>query len=337
MTQPLTSLVKRPPKTMVSNRSNNSLNPQSLKPLNIRVPATTANLGPGFDSFGLALALYNRFKFEAITEKNTTSTIELSDATCIEMTKLSLVPEENLVYQSFAYYFKQQQIEPPQVKITIEGHIPLARGLGSSSTAIAAGLFAANVWNNNHCNTDILIQYATAIEGHPDNVAPALAGGCRLCDGEEAYLLDWPRDWQVIIVVPQYPLLTEKARSVMPNKVSIPDAVFNLRKSSLLTYAIVKNDGDALSQALTDKLHQPYRKTLIPEFERVEAIAKQHNAYGTVISGAGPSLAIFCDKALSPSLIQTLKQDAQTLSAPNPPFKVLPLAIDNNGTHLDNV
>lgn len=296
----------------------------------IKVPATTANLGPGFDSFGLALSLYNQFSFKAAN----IASITIADNCTVDMSKLDLTPNNNLIYKAFQYYFEQQQQPPPIVQITVESHIPLARGLGSSSTAIAAGLFAANQWHNNACSIETLITYATELEGHPDNVAPALTGGCCLCDDDQIYPLTWPTEWGVIIVVPQYPLLTEEARSVMPEKVTMVDAVFNLRKSSVLTYAIQSGNANAFKQALKDKLHQPYRKPLIVEFDSVEKLALANGAFGCVISGAGPSMAIFTPKQQQATLAKRLEEQAKNLSNTEVPFKVLTLAIDTQGSHV---
>jgi len=311
------------------------------KALDIRVPATAANLGPGFDSFGLALALYNRFRFTPADH----NAITLAPGTCISTTGMDLTPEKNLVYQAFHYYFKHHQHPTPTVHIEIEGHIPLARGLGSSSSAIAAGLFAANSWHANACAMDNLIALATDIEGHPDNVAPAFTGGCQLCDESndelpaqsntpvQTYALPWPDDWQVIMVIPSYPLLTQTARNVMPTQVTMSDAVFNLRKASLLTYALLQQDKTAFAAALDDRLHQPYRQTLIPEFEAVATIAKNQGALGTVISGAGPTIAIFVTEAQKASILSTLKAEAPLFSTGDEPCKVLALAVDTQGTH----
>lgn len=269
----------------------------------IRVPATLANLGPGFDSFGMAVDQYNLFHI------NPNASV---DKICFAQPGLELSdnPADNLVFRAANYLAKALGQSCPPFELTIDARLPLARGLGSSSTAIVAGLLAANRLFSDPCDLPKLCQLATALEGHPDNVVPALLGGVRLCDGPQSYHLPWSPDWAIILVIPAYPILTEEARRVLPAQPSRADAVFNLRKASLLTYALLKEDSNVFASSLSDALHQPYRAQLIPEFQSVSQLASHHGAMGTIISGSGSTLAVFSQRAQHEQLLSILKKEA---------------------------
>ncbi len=298
----------------------------------IRVPATTANLGPGFDSFGLALKCYNRFFFKL---NPTADRLTFSPKTCVDVTNTSLNPGESLVFQALERFYEEIQTPRPPFEVKIEAHIPLARGLGSSSTVIVGALVGANTLAGSPLNDQALLRLATDLEGHPDNVAPALLGGALLCDESEgevkAYPLAWPEDWKVVVAVPEYRLLTEKARSVLPKQFSMGDAVFNLRKASLMTYALLQHDGQAFAASLSDRLHQPYRSGLIPEFEPLQACALQAGAFGCVISGAGPSMAVFYPEANHSAVMAGLQAYVETLVTD---VRLLALSPDLQGAHV---
>lgn len=294
--------------------------------ISLRVPATTANLGPGFDSFGLALKLYNRFEFIPADADR----LRILPGTCVDVADLSLDPPENLVFQALDRYYAMLGRERPSLDVGLEVHIPLARGLGSSSTAIAAGVVAANRLNHDALDRHALVALATEIEGHPDNVAPAILGGCMLCDEDRVYPLPWPEDWQILIALPDYPMRTDNARKALPGSYSIHDAIYNLRKASVLTYGILRHDGDAFRQSLYDALHQPFRGPLITEFEPVRQIAVGKGAFGAVISGAGSAIALFFPESVRPALLDELNRYKQEES---PDLRLMPLSVDHQGAH----
>ncbi len=267
-----------------------------------QVPATAANMGPGFDTFGLALKLHNRFMATEASQDN----LIISPNSTVELSGLLRNPTDNLFFQAVDRVFAELGKPRPAIEVSIEGHIPLARGLGSSSTAVVAGLSVANSLSGNPFNHQQILKLAIELEGHPDNVAPALLGGVVLTDGEQTYPIPWPADWKIITVIPDYVVFTEEARQVLPRQYPLDSAVFNLRKASLLTYALLKQDSEAFSRSLDDMLHQPYRKQLIPEFDEITAIAQSHGAFGTVISGSGPTVAVFCHNHHLNSLQQAL-------------------------------
>jgi homoserine kinase len=260
----------------------------------ISIPATTANLGPGFDSFGMALSLYNLFD----------ATPAPTDA--FAFSSHSSVPamgaDGRLFFNALDRFYQTLGQPRPRLNVTVTAHIPLARGLGSSSSVIAGALRLGTELSGQVMSEAALVALATEIEGHPDNVAPALLGGVQLCDGPKTYALPWPEAWGVLVLVPDYPLETAKARAALPPHVTYSQAITNVRKASLLTYALLKADADALADALEDALHQPYRQGLIAEWPMVQAWAKASGAFGCVISGAGPSLAVFYPKATPPTV-----------------------------------
>ncbi len=293
--------------------------------ISIRVPATCANLGPGFDSLGLALKLYNHF--EVIPAD--TDGMSIAEGNCVDVAGMSLAPEQNLFFKALNRFYEKLGQQRPTVHVAVEAHIPLARGLGSSSTAIVGGLLAGNILAGEPMSKTELIELATEIEGHADNVAPAVLGGVVLCDGPVAHTLPWPEDWQVAVVVPEEKLLTETARGVLPEKVPMADAVYNMQKAALWTHAVHQRDEAAFQSALADKLHQPYRGPLIPVFEPVAKVAATCGAFGAVVSGAGPSVAVFYPKNATEKLVPELKSLCDGLSA-----KVLAVSLDDTGAHL---
>ncbi len=255
----------------------------------VSVPATTANIGPGFDCLGAALSRYNRFGFDPATA--TDLTIQVSGAERDRVT----TDRSNLVYQAFCQLFERLQRPVPPIQIQIELGVPLARGLGSSSTAIVGGLMGANALAGSPFSTGELAAIATDIEGHPDNVVPALLGGCQLAtanDQGEITLcpLDWHPSIVPVVAIPAFEVSTAEARRVLPQQYDRADAIYNVGHLGLLLRALATGNGDWLRTALGDRIHVPYRQTLIPGYDGVGAAAISAGAYGVTISGAGPTL-----------------------------------------------
>jgi homoserine kinase len=268
----------------------------------VTVPATTANIGPGFDCIGAALTLYNQFQFTLLleTDEDVKITVNGTEAERVSTDK------NNLLYQSFVKLYQHLGKTPPSVAIDIQLGVPLARGLGSSATAIVGGLVGANQLAGNPLSTIEVMELAIAIEGHPDNVVPALLGNCRLCAGEAS-------NWQIcevfwhshivpVVAIPNFELSTEEARSVLPTHISRSDAIFNIARLGLLVKGLETGCGDWLQMAMEDKLHQPYRQGLIRGYEAVKSAALAAGAYGMVISGAGPTLLALSDRDRSDSV-----------------------------------
>lgn len=270
----------------------------------VKVPATTANLGAGFDCLGAALSLENQFEF-SLSEEKTTLTVIGEGAKQIQLT------EDNLLYKSFLLFYDHLGIPTPNVEIKIEINVPLARGLGSSATAIVAGLLAANHFSPTKLSQTELLNLAIAIEGHPDNVVPAMLGNCILAVGET-------ENWQFvpitcnsaikfIIAIPNFELSTETARSVLPKHLSYSDAIYNMAHLSLLIKGLETGNAQWLTEALKDKLHQPYRKNLITGYDQLYENVLNAGAYGMVISGAGPTLLALANESVTEAVMETMK------------------------------
>lgn len=258
----------------------------------VQVPATTANLGPGLDCLGMALKLYNIIELE---QQDKGMSIEVMGEGAFEIAR----DEKNIVYQAVLRLFKQINYPLKGLRIKLINHIPVARGLGSSAAAIVGGLIGANVLAGARLSLREILTLAAKIEGHPDNVAPAVYGGIVIsvpADNEIKCLkISPPPELKVVISIPNYPLMTKKSREALPQHVSLQDAVFNLGRVALLIAALHQGDLSFLATAMEDRLHQPYRASFIPGMKKIFAAARLAGARGVTISGAGPTVAAFTD------------------------------------------
>ncbi len=275
----------------------------------VRVPATTANIGPGFDCLGAALTLYNKFTFS----------LSEDDAPNLEITATGVNADrvgcnaDNMVYQAMKAFYDRIGKSIPKIKIDIDMNVPLARGLGSSATAIVGGLVGANLLAGEPFSTQQIADLATEIEGHPDNVVPALLGGCRLSASGvdrpwEVSELAWHSEIIPVVAIPAFELSTAAARRVLPESYSRSDVVFNMAHLGLLMQGLATGNQDWLKAALQDKVHQPYRKALITHFDAVEAAAIEAGAQGLVISGAGPTLLALTNASAAAGVAAAMKQ-----------------------------
>ncbi len=298
--------------------------------LTVTVPATTANLGPGFDCIGAALSLYNRFQFSQLVETNQFLIIEASG---LEADRVQ-TDDSNLAYQAFVHLYKRIGQTPPPLHLSIHLEVPLARGLGSSATAIVGGLVGANALAGQPLSNAELAALATELEGHPDNVVPALMGGCCLAassQDEKWTICDvpWHEEVVPVVAIPNFELSTAEARRVLPPNYSRSDAIFNTAHLGLLLRGLQTGKAEWLQTALQDRIHQPYRQPLIPGYEVVQAAALAAGAYGLVISGAGPTLLALThpDRA---NLVQRAIAEAWTSFGIEVKAQILP--IDMQGT-----
>lgn len=269
--------------------------------ITVTVPATTANLGPGFDCLGAALSLYNQFVFSPLSPGQP----DQIEASGLEADRVK-TDESNMAYQAFRHLYQQLNQPPPAIHLAIRLGIPLARGLGSSATAIVGGLVGANMLANSPLSQADLMALAIDLEGHPDNVVPALIGGCRLAASQNEVIqpaawsicdIPWHPDVLPVVAIPDFELSTSEARRVLPSAYSRQDAIFNAAHLGLLLRALQTGQSDWLQAALQDRIHQPYRQALIPGYETVQTAAIQAGAYGLVISGAGPTLLALAHSA----------------------------------------
>jgi homoserine kinase len=277
----------------------------------VRIPASTANLGPGFDTLGMALDLYAWID------------MAIADTTLIHLhgEQMKDIPNDkrNLVYKVAQQVFASAGVDYPELEISMYSEIPLTRGLGSSASAIIGGMYAANALTGGKLTDDELFQLATRLEDHPDNVGASLYGGIVVAfwDGDRAQSIRIEPDerLEVLAVIPDFHLATEKARHILPEQVNMKDAVFNVSHSSLLVAALCTGNLPVIGLAMKDALHQPYRSTLIPGMEAILRDASQYGALGVALSGAGPTLLALVDKnepnktKLEAFLLETLRRE----------------------------
>ena len=261
----------------------------------VDVPATTANLGPGFDCLGAALDLNNRFAMRRI--EGSGERFEL----IIEGTEGSHLRggPDNLVYRAAQRVWKAANMEPVALEARVRLAVPPARGLGSSATAIVAGLMGANALVGEPLSKEKLLELAIDIEGHPDNVVPSLLGG--LCITAKAasqrwrvVRCEWISSVKAVVAIPSIRLSTSEARRAMPKAIPISDAVVNLGALTLLLQGLRTGNGDLIADGMHDRLHEPYRWRLIKGGDDVKAAALEAGAWGCAISGAGPSIIALC-------------------------------------------
>lgn len=261
--------------------------------IKVKSPASSANLGPCFDCAGIALPLYNIVKTKKTNDGKIVVIIdEKGDVRRFE------VDEKNIIFQSFKKFHEKINTQMIGYEVNVETEIPIARGLGSSASVIAGALIGANELNGKPLSEHDLINIAASIEGHPDNTTPALTGGFVVAsiedDGTVLYeKIKWCDDWKISVCIPDYKLLTELARSVLPKEINFKDAVYNIQKSAQLVTAITNGNEDIMRSALKDRIHQPYREKLIPGMvDIIEKLREEQNVLGCVLSGAGPTLAV---------------------------------------------
>ncbi len=261
-------------------------------PITVRLPATTSNLGPGFDVLGLALDLWNTVSVEPAEDWQVTIVGEGRDR----------LPQDegNRVVQAFRWTFEQLGERPPSgAHFHCRNDVPVGSGLGSSATAVLAGMAAALAWMGRPLDRDRLLVWAVAWEGHPDNAAPALYGGlvaAGLRENGRPWVLPlelhpfWKERVRLVLALPQVELPTQEARRVLPDRVPLKDAVFNLAHALKVVEALRRGDPDLLREGMRDRWHQPYRLPLIPGATEAMQAAQKAGAVAVMLSGAGPSV-----------------------------------------------
>lgn len=250
----------------------------------VRVPATSANLGPGFDVAGLALSLYNTFVFEL------TDTPGVEILGCPEQ----FATEDNMTYQAFREGARECNLSYMGVRISCSGDVPYTRGLGSSSTCIVAGIVGAFAFAERAEERQTILNIATRIEGHPDNVAPAIYGGLTVSVmNEQITTLNIPvkNEYRFVALIPPFTLSTELSRSVLPDRIPRKDAIANVSHLSLLVASLINGYDEGLRIGFRDHLHQPYRGNLIKGYDEImHRLAEDTKLLGCYLSGAGPTI-----------------------------------------------
>lgn len=308
--------------------------------ISVKVPATSANIGPGFDTMGIAFPLYNTVTIEETVMPGSGVIIELvSDYDYKDKALLEQVPTDStsIVYKAIELLYNSIGQAPSELKITIDTKIPMTRGLGSSSSVIVGALIAANELLGRPADEAALLSIATEIEGHPDNVAPAILGGTVFSslqtDGSVVCnKLPWPKDWKFTACVPDFELSTNIARSVLPKEVPMQDAVFNTQRFGMFVYAIYNKDSKLMKLALDDRLHQPYRMNLIPGLDEImKSLKYEDDVLGCVISGAGSTILLITENNASEKAKNIVKSvwDKHNIKA-----ELFDFDIDENGATI---
>lgn len=273
--------------------------------VSVKVPATTANIGPGFDCLGMALPIYNTITIEETVLPGTGIEINvIAESAAIDELSLEHIPldENSLVYKAVELLYNSIGQTPSELKINIHSNIPVARGLGSSASVIVGALIAANELLGKPADEVALLSIACEIEGHPDNITPAIVGGLVLSsqedDGSVIFRkLNWPTEWAITVCVPDFELSTDIARSVLPKEVPMKDAIFNAQRLGMFVQAVNTKDAELMKLALKDRLHQPYRMKLVPGLDKImDNLRHIDSVLGCVLSGAGSSILVISEK-----------------------------------------
>jgi len=308
--------------------------------ISVKVPATTANIGSGFDCLGMALPLYNTITIEETVLPGTGIEINVLNDNASEddlLTEHIPLDENSIIYKAVELFYNSIGQTPSELKITVQSQIPIARGLGSSASVIVGGLLAANELLGRPADEVALLSIATEVEGHPDNVTPAIVGGLVLSsqedDGTILYRkLDWPEEWAITVCVPDYELSTDISRSVLPKEVPMEDAVFNAKRLGMFIEAVNTKDTDLMKYALQDRLHQPYRMKLVPGLEQIiENLKHEENVIGCVLSGAGPSILIISHKNNLDKIKSIVKETWESM---NVKVNIMTMPVEKDGAQI---
>jgi homoserine kinase len=298
----------------------------------VTIPATTANLGPGFDALGMAFQLYS------VVE------MEISDYTTVKMVGKELqgtpTDKNNLLYKVAAGLFQEAGLAIPELAIRASSDAPLTRGLGSSAAAIVGALVAANHLAGEPFTREQLFEKATRLEGHPDNAGASMFGGIIVATMPEVpgdpipYVrFSAPAGLQTLVVIPEFMLSTEKARNVLPQVYSREDVVYNVGHSSLLVAALAQGRLDLMARAMSDRLHQPYRAKLVPGLNEILDKATEHGALGAALSGAGPTILCFFS---SDEELEKLRAFVdRVMKGHDISYRVMILQPDENGVQVE--
>jgi homoserine kinase len=266
-------------------------NPRT-KPCQVQIPASTSNLGPGFDCFGLSLKLYLTIRATPLAKSSVECRVRTSGAR-----ENATLPRNatNLIYRAMTFAANRESLTLPPVDLAVHNDIPLASGLGSSAAAIVGGIKLAGLLCDKDISDQSIQNYATEFEGHPDNVGASLYGGFVVsCVGVDQNVLsvrfDWPAKIRTVVVSPHSQLATHVARTALPRTLSRADAVFNLQRTSLFTAALVTRRLELFKEAMRDRLHQPRRESLVPGLAEALSLPDMNGLLGIALSGAGPSI-----------------------------------------------
>ena len=298
-----------------------------MKTYRVTVPATSANIGCGFDSFGVALSLSNTVIFH----EDSSLDIELE-------TRDDRIPldESNMIYSSALYTAEKFSRPLPTVHLFQQDHIPFSSGMGSSAACIVAGILIADTLLDLRLSDEQKLEIATELEGHPDNVSPAIFGGFCITINSDSGLrvtrIPVKDDLKLVICHPHQTISTEEARKVLPCSYDMHDVVSNIARGALLIHSLHSGDYSVLKDSLADRIHQPFRKKLITDYEVIERSSYEAGALGICISGAGPSVLIFSDEDHLQTILSALGKADSAIG-----FDVYTLSVDNHGATVSEM
>lgn len=284
----------------------------------ISVPATSANLGPGYDALGLALTLFNTCEFNFTEDKE----------------KFEENTKNNLIYKSYKYTFDYYKNDPVPIIFDLEADIPMSRGLGSSAACIVMGVIAALSVMGKDIDKEEILKISTEIEGHPDNLFPAIFAGAGISILEDGKVykekFEISDKFKFLAIIPEDKVSTKKAREVLPQTYKKEDAVFNISRVSMLILSLISGNAENLNISLDDKIHQPYRYKLIPEIEKIEKIIDQSEAIGHYLSGSGSTIIV----VLKSEDEGSEKEIRKKLESLGNSYQIKKLDIDNKGAFI---
>lgn len=300
-----------------------------MNKVKVRVPGTSANMGPGFDSLGVALSIYNYIEAE---ETGSGLEINILDDKAKEYLPSD---EKNMVYKSMKYLFEKASYSPKGIKLTIDSHVPITRGLGSSSACIVGGLVCANELSGKKFSTRQIMEMATKLEGHSDNVCAATVGGFTISAFQKDEIFYHSHkigdDLKFLALIPDFTVVTQKARNTLPGYYPKRDVSFNIAHASLLVASLMSGNYENLLCAMDDRVHEPYRKVFIDGYSKIYNKLKSYGALGTYISGSGPTLisAVEADDA------EYFMEDMSIYMEKSfPAWELKLLSVDNEGVKI---
>jgi homoserine kinase len=298
--------------------------------LTLLIPASTANLGPGLDTIGLAVTAYTRLTFTILeTDDRSVPPIQLIGGI---QTASNAKDQGDLIYTILKKLWKKNKNLLQRLRLTVRSDVPLGCGLGSSGTAILGALWASQVLIGEIPTRSALLAHAQDIEGHPETLAASLVGqmvvAAPTADKVLIEQLAWPTDWHLLFIIPPYTLTTPVAKSVLPKSVLLGDAIFNIQRTALIIAAVSRADEAIMKEALVDKLHESYRAKLVPELAQIRGELKDQPIIGCVLSGAGSSVLVIVHKRHKPTVVERLNA---WIAQQQPGFRLLPLEVDTIG------
>jgi homoserine kinase len=302
--------------------------------MSVRVPGSSANLGAGFDTCALALTCYADMTMVLMDKPD-----ETIPFLCIEGdTSPTWQIAENFLFQIMSQRIDDKKLLD-RIRVLIKSDIPVGKGLGSSAAVVAGGLWLCKRLAEEEATPQYLLDEGTTIEGHPDNIGASILGGfvvgARSARNGKVYIqkIEWPKNWCPILVEPDRPLQTSKARAVLPGVMPRADVVFNLQHAGLLVAAVQNQDEDLMLEALDDRIHEPYRSKLLPELPSLKKLLKDGPAMGCVLSGAGSSILVLCTEANKAKTIERLEDWSQSFKLQG---SIRELKVDSKGLQVLN-